>query len=235
MTRPISTLIGVNWELRGAEYLSKDECYIIVSNHQSSLDIMGMLNFWHVMEKCTVVAKREILYAAPFSIAAWLCGLIFIDRKHVEKAKAAINAAVVDLKKNRIKLWVFPEGTRRNTREIHPFKKGAFHVAIKAQVPILPVVFSSYSTFMDKKNKRFDAGNVIVTTLEPISTEGMTSENIEELMERTRNLMMKTFESTTQEVEAKAQTDCLKKQRRRQDKVSPIDLTPPSMQRVDLG
>lgn len=225
----------MKYQLRGAEYLSKDECFIIVSNHQSSLDVLGMLDIWHVMGKCTVVAKKELLYAMPFSIAAWLCGLIFIDRKHPAKAKSAINEAVVTLKKERTKLWVFPEGTRRNTREIHPFKKGAFHVAIEAQVPILPVVFSSYSTFMDKKNKRFDAGNVIITTLPPISTIGMTTDNIEELMEHTRNTMIKTFSDTSKEIEDKVQSDCFtNKQNSNQNRLSPIDLAP-TMQRMDLG
>lgn len=56
-----------------------------------------------------------------------------------------------------IKLWIFPEGTRHNTGEIHPFKKGAFHVAIRSQLPILPVVYSSYY-FLSAEEKRFDAG-----------------------------------------------------------------------------
>lgn len=236
ITKPISSLIGMKWELRGTEILSKDECYIIVSNHQSSLDVLGLLDMWPVMGKCTVVAKKELLYAVPFSIAAWLCGLVFIDRKHAEKAKTAINDAMTHLKQNRIKLWIFPEGTRRNTREIHPFKKGAFHVAINSRVPILPVIFSSYSTFMDKKQKRFDPGHVIVTTLPPIPTDGMTVSDIEELMERTRNVMMKTFVETTKEVEAKWQTECLEKQQRstRLNRIWPIDLAP-TLRRLDLG
>ena len=226
----------MKWDLRGAEYLSKDECYIIVSNHQSSLDILGMLDIWPVMGKCTVVAKKELLYVVPFSIAAWLCGLVFIDRKHSDKAKNAINEAVATLKQNKTKLWIFPEGTRRSTREIHSFKKGAFYVAINSQVPILPVVFTSYTTFMDRKEKRFDTGHVIVTTLPPISTAGLTTNDIEDLMERTRNAMVKTFAETTNEVEAKLQSDCLEKQQQRAartNRIWPIDLAP-TLRRVDL-
>lgn len=59
--------------------------------------------------------------------------------------------------KFQIKLWIFPEGTRRNTGEIHLFKKGAFHVAINAQLPILPVVYSSYY-FMSKVERKLDSG-----------------------------------------------------------------------------
>lgn len=172
-------MIGIKWDLRGADILSRDESFIIVANHQSSLDILGMLDFWHVMDKCTVVAKKELLFAVPFSIAAWLCGLVFIDRKNAGRAKSTINEAVDELKKKRIKLWIFPEGTRRATREIHEFKKGAFHVAISSQLPILPVVYSSYTPFLDKKGKKFDSGRIIVTTLPPIPTIGLTSDDIE--------------------------------------------------------
>lgn len=56
-----------------------------------------------------------------------------------------------------LKLWMFPEGTRRNTGEIHSFKKGAFHVAIGGQIPILPIVYSQYY-FMDEKQHKFDNG-----------------------------------------------------------------------------
>lgn len=54
-------------------------------------------------------------------------------------------------------MWFFPEGTRRNTGVIHPFKKGAFYVAINSQLPVLPVVFSSYY-FLCKEEKRLDSG-----------------------------------------------------------------------------
>lgn len=58
-----------------------------------------------------------------------------------------------------LKLWMFPEGTRRNTGEIHSFKKGAFHVAINGQIPILPIVYSQYY-FMDEKQRKFDNGKL---------------------------------------------------------------------------
>lgn len=160
----ISNFLGIRWLIRGREHLEKERACIVVANHQSSLDILGMFDLWPVMDKCTVVAKKEIFYAWPFGLAAWLCGLIFIDRMNSEKARSVLNKAVVNLKKNKIKLWIFPEGTRRNTGEIHGFKKGAFHVAINAQLPILPVVYSSYY-FMSKEDKRLDSGEFFMYIL----------------------------------------------------------------------
>nr|XP_022903497.1 1-acyl-sn-glycerol-3-phosphate acyltransferase alpha [Onthophagus taurus] len=157
LCRHVSTLIGLKWILRGRKHLEKDASYIIVSNHQSALDVLGMFDLWPVMDKCTVVAKKEILYAWPFGLAAWLCGLIFIDRMNSEKARTTMKEAAEWIKSKNTKLWVFPEGTRHNTGELHPFKKGAFHLAISAQIPILPVVYSQYY-FLDDANRRFDHG-----------------------------------------------------------------------------
>ncbi|KAM8720788.1 hypothetical protein ACLKA7_006777 [Drosophila subpalustris] len=196
----VTALIGLRWELRGKEHLEKDQACIVVANHQSSLDVLGMFNIWHVMNKCTVVAKRELFYAWPFGLAAWLAGLIFIDRVRGEKARETLNAVNRRIKKQRIKLWVFPEGTRRNTGELHPFKKGAFHMAIDQQIPILPVVFSSYCSFLNDKKKILNAGRIVITTLPPVSTEGLTKDDIDTLMERVRAQMTETFKSTSAEM-----------------------------------
>lgn len=220
----VTALIGLRWELRGKEHLEKDRACIIVANHQSSLDVLGnlytfisiylliifklilytciagMFNIWHVMNKCTVVAKRELFYAWPFGLAAWLAGLIFIDRVRGEKARDTLNAVNRRIKEQRIKLWVFPEGTRRNTGELHPFKKGAFHMAIDQQIPILPVVFSSYCTFLNDKKKILNAGRIVITTLPPVSTEGLTKNDIDQLMERVRSQMIETFKLTSAEM-----------------------------------
>ncbi|XP_043253790.1 1-acyl-sn-glycerol-3-phosphate acyltransferase alpha [Colletes gigas] len=195
-----TNFLGVRWELRGREHLEQDRACIIVANHQSSLDIMGMFQIWPVMDKCTVVGKKELFYAWPFGLAAWLCGLIFIDRMNSEKSHQCINTATNHIKNKKIKLWIFPEGTRHNTGQIHPFKKGAFYVAINSQLPILPVVFSSYY-FLSSKEKRFDSGQVIITTLPPISTEGLKINDIGHLMQKTQNIMAEAFQATSCEVQ----------------------------------
>lgn len=61
-----------------------------------------MFDIWHIMDKCTVVAKKELYYAWPFGLAAWLCGLIFIDRVHAKKAHNSINDAAVVIKQKKV-------------------------------------------------------------------------------------------------------------------------------------
>ncbi|XP_073828325.1 1-Acylglycerol-3-phosphate O-acyltransferase 1 [Musca autumnalis] len=209
----VTTLIGLRWELRGKEHLEKDRACIIVANHQSSLDVLGMFNIWPVMNKCTVVAKRELFYAWPFGLAAWLAGLIFIDRVRGEKARDTLNQVNHKIKKQNIKLWVFPEGTRRNTGELHSFKKGAFHMAIDEQIPILPVVFSSYCTFLNDKKKILNAGNIIITTLPAVSTKGLTKDDLPELMEKVHKLMSDTFKQTSSEIVQRYASKTIKSKR----------------------
>lgn len=103
---PITTLLGLRWTIRNTDYLKKDQACIVVSNHQSSLDILGkfggfsflmetdigcfcigMFQFWHIMDKCTVIAKKELMYCGPFGLGSWLCGLVFIPRFRSDLAK----------------------------------------------------------------------------------------------------------------------------------------------------
>lgn len=72
-----------------------------------------------------------------------------------------------------------------------PFKKGAFHLAIQAQLPVLPVVSVGYSHIYDSSKRSFPGGELEIRVLEPISTKGMTAEDVNSLMERTREVMLK--------------------------------------------
>lgn len=101
--RHVNTLLGLRWELRGREYLEKDRACIIVANHQSSLDVLGMFDIWSVMDKCTVVAKKEIFYAWPVGLSAWLCGMIYIDRMNSEKAQSTLNTAMKEITDKKVK------------------------------------------------------------------------------------------------------------------------------------
>jgi len=61
-----------------------------------------MFDIWPVMDKWTVVAKKELFYAWPFGLAAWLCGLIFIDRMNTDKARITINRATILIKEKKV-------------------------------------------------------------------------------------------------------------------------------------
>lgn len=83
---------------------------------------------------------------------------------------------------------MFPEGTRSysSTPVLLPFKKGAFHLAVDAQVPIVPVVAANYADILSVRERRFRSGTVRVKILPPVKTEGLKPEDVEALVERVR-------------------------------------------------
>ncbi|XP_014280831.1 1-acyl-sn-glycerol-3-phosphate acyltransferase beta isoform X2 [Halyomorpha halys] len=200
-------ILGIEWELRGGDVLKKDRGAIIVANHQSILDIMGMFNIWDVMDKCTAVAKKELLYFAPFGPMAWLGGLVFIDRVDPKSANNKLKAAAHLLHSKKAKLWLFPEGTRnKKGKVLLPFKKGAFRVAICTQAPIIPIVYSPYY-FIDSVNKTFSEGKMVISVLEPIPTEGLTLDDIDSLKEKTYKLMSIEYEKLHKEIKSLQHAD----------------------------
>lgn len=84
-------LIGITTSLEGHEHIVQNSGCIVLMNHQSMLDLLILAELWPVMDNCTVISKKEILYVQPFGLAAWLWGTIFIDRVKRDEAQAAVN------------------------------------------------------------------------------------------------------------------------------------------------
>ncbi|XP_043575661.1 1-acyl-sn-glycerol-3-phosphate acyltransferase beta [Chiloscyllium plagiosum] len=169
----------------------ENQTSISPENHQRSLDLMGMMEI--LPDRCVAIAKKELMYAGTVGLVCWLAGIIFINRQKKTDAKSVMTEAAQTMLKENIRLWVFPEGTRNHDGNMLPFKRGAFHLAIQAQVPIIPVVFSSYNDFYNRAEKRFTSGKCIVQILPPMETRGMTTDNVPDLTERARNLLMTTW------------------------------------------
>ncbi|XP_074113974.1 1-acyl-sn-glycerol-3-phosphate acyltransferase alpha-like [Cotesia typhae] len=191
----VGELLGLELEVRNLEDFRRKKGCIVVSNHQSSLDVLGLFKIGQLVNNnCGVVAKKELFYIWPPGLVIWLCGSIFIDRKNPYKARSDLNAVAEKVKKENVKLWIFPEGTRRNNGKINSFKKGAFHMAVNAKLDIVPIVFSSYY-FLENK-KRFDSGKVIITALPAVSTE---NSSVEEVMDKIHLMMGEAFVSSSAE------------------------------------
>lgn len=188
---------GWEFEIHGKEYLMKDEPCVVLINHQSGLDLIGLMEIWNWRYHCAVVGKRSLMYFGMFGLATYLCDTIFLDRFDRAKAVQQMNAVVDQIQSKKLKVFVFPEGTRNHEGSLLPFKKGAFHIAVQSQVPIIPVVFSSYKSMYSKKNKIFKGGKIVITCLPPVSTSGLSKDNIPELLESVRNSMIETYNRTS--------------------------------------
>ncbi|XP_077287330.1 1-acyl-sn-glycerol-3-phosphate acyltransferase beta-like [Arctopsyche grandis] len=195
----ITKIIGLQWILRRGHVLAEDRGCVIVANHQSMIDVLGMFNIWHVMVKCASIAKKELFYIWPFGLAAYLAGVVFIDRNSPKNSYNQLNATSEIMVKNKTKIWLFPEGTRNTKRGILTFRRGAFKVAIDAQVPIIPIVYSPYY-FINREKKFFGKGRVIITCLDPIETKGLTLDDMDDLMKKVRDAMLECYNEVCKEV-----------------------------------
>lgn len=146
---------------------------------------------------CSVTAKRSLKYIPFLGWFMALSGTVFIDRSNRESAIAAFDGAVKEIRGNKQSVWIFPEGTRSyfNKPDLLPFKKGAFHLAVQAGVPVVPVVVQNYSHVLYLQKRTFEPGVIKVKALEPIQTENLTMEDIDRLTVETRERMLKEIQA----------------------------------------
>ncbi|KAK7094775.1 1-acyl-sn-glycerol-3-phosphate acyltransferase alpha-like [Littorina saxatilis] len=198
LIREVRHLFGIEIEVRGAEHLDEDGSCVVVANHQTSLDFLGMMEIWP--SRCAALAKRSLQYMLPFGLAATLTGTVFVDRGNRERSAGTMSDTAATIKQKKVKVFIFPEGTRNRDGSMKPFKKGAFYLAVQAQVPILPVVFSSYNDFYNKKERRFETGKLVITCMPKILTTGLTEEDVPALTDRVREQMLQVFNQMCAEV-----------------------------------
>ncbi|KAI1492091.1 hypothetical protein F5X96DRAFT_423652 [Biscogniauxia mediterranea] len=172
-------------------YLESVRPAVFIGNHQTELDVL-MLGCMFP-KYCSVTAKKN-LKKVPF--LGWfmsLSGTVFIDRQNSKDAREAMAGAAREIQKRKQSVYMFPEGTRSYAKEpeLLPFKKGAFHLAVQAGVPIVPVVAANYSHVLHIKDFVFKSGKIPVKVLDPIPTTGLTTEDVDELTRTTRELMLK--------------------------------------------
>ncbi|XP_071276912.1 1-acyl-sn-glycerol-3-phosphate acyltransferase alpha isoform X4 [Agelaius tricolor] len=194
----VKRLYGIRMEVRGAQHFPPRQPYVVVSNHQSSLDLLGMMEV--LPDRCVPIAKRELLYMGAVGVVCWLGGIIFIDRKRTHDAISVMAEAAHTMLSQDVRVWVFPEGTRNHSGSMLPFKRGAFHLAVQAQVPVVPIVISSYQHFYSKRERRFTAGECVIQVLPPLPTLGLAPADVPALTERVRAAMLDAFEALSAEL-----------------------------------
>jgi 1-acyl-sn-glycerol-3-phosphate acyltransferase len=113
-------------------------------------------------------------------------GFIAVDRSNRDQSRLAIELAVERLHQG-YSFLVYPEGTRSRTGELLPFKKGVFVMAIDAQAPIVPVAIHGSRNVMRKGSSLIWPTRVMLTVAPPIETRGLTEDDRDALIERTRN------------------------------------------------
>lgn len=111
LLNPFFRLFGFRYRIENADVLENDRPAVIVANHQSSIDFIGMMKLWpDYVRFCTILAKKELIWALPFGFTAWLAGLEYVDRKNRDKSSKTMKNLTKKVQENSLRLWVFPEG-----------------------------------------------------------------------------------------------------------------------------
>lgn len=176
-------LVGLKLITRNKSAFNQPAIYI--GNHQNNYDMITIASM--VPERTVSVGKRSLIWIPFFGLVYWATGNIFIHREKRSSAISTMNKVGEIIRDKQISIWMFPEGTRSRGRGLLPFKTGAFHTAVAAGVPIVPIVCSSLHNKVDLNRK--DNGIVICEQLEPISTEGYNRDNLRELIEHCHSVM----------------------------------------------
>ncbi|ELV13159.1 1-acyl-sn-glycerol-3-phosphate acyltransferase beta [Tupaia chinensis] len=153
--------------------------------------MMGLMEI--LPQRCVQIAKRELLFLGPVGLIMYLGGVFFINRQRSSTAMTVMADLGKRMVRENLKVWIYPEGTRNDNGDLLPFKKGAFYLAVQAQVPIIPVVYSSFSSFYDTKTQLFTTGTVKVRVLDPIPTRGLSVADVPQLVDTCHQAMRRTF------------------------------------------
>jgi 1-acyl-sn-glycerol-3-phosphate acyltransferase len=169
---------GAKVVVKGLENLEEGRSYVFCSNHRSYLDTATL--FRYSGKRVGLVAKKELLKVPVLGQGMSFVNVIAIDRTNPEKARSSMARAkaVMD---DGYSFGVFVEGTRAMPGELLPFKKGAFHLALQTEAPIIPVVIKNTDWMMGKKRGVAYPGTIEMVLLPPIETK--TENGLRDLME----------------------------------------------------
>lgn len=196
---PSSLLLRLKVEAEVGPLFDQPPGCVVVANHQSNFDLFVL---GHVVPPRTVcLGKKSLGWIPLFGQLFWLGGNVLVDRGNSWQARRAIQTTTRTLQEENTSIWIFPEGTRNPDEQLHAFKKGAFHMAVDAGVPIVPVCVSRYACRLSLNN--WKRQRVIIRSLPPISTTGLGQQDIPALAEQCRAQMQACIDQMEREIKAR--------------------------------
>lgn len=181
-------ILGYRIRVENVSKLYAHQPCVYIGNHQSTMDMFTMGSMFPF--RTVVIGKREVKWIPLFGLFFAGTGMVMIDRRDRTQAVAGLKATTDAMLEKGHSIWIFAEGSRSLGRGLLPFKKGAFHMAIAAQVPIVPVVQQYLHTYLDVEAQRITPGDILIRVLDPIPTKGMTPEDLPRLMAEVRRCMI---------------------------------------------
>ncbi|MGO4614073.1 HAD-IB family hydrolase [Nocardia sp. 2YAB30] len=183
-------IAGVDVRVTGAENAKSPRPAVFLFNHQSQFDIIIVPEV--LGGGVTGIGKKELTKNPVFGPLMRFVGVTFIDRSNTAQAKVALRPVVETLRSG-LSIAVSPEGTRSYSPEVGPFKKGAFHIAIQAGVPVIPVVIRNAGEISWRNAMVARPGTVDVAILDPIDVSEWDPDNLDAKVAGVRQLFIDTL------------------------------------------
>ncbi len=181
-THHIISLGGHSVKAHGMEKLDPEKPYILMTNHRSHLDVPSLMRV--LDRRLYFLAKKELMYIPFFGLGMYALGTIIVDRGNGKKAKESLRRAGERIRNGQT-VAIFPEGTRSpDGRTFQSFKKGGFHLAKEARVPILPAAVVGSQNCLPKNCILIRPKQIDIYFGDPIPVSG--EESVEELRDKTR-------------------------------------------------
>jgi len=182
---------GIKVHLRGAEHIQSGTTYVYVANHASMFDIPAVISF--IPDQIRLVVKKELTRIPLWGWAMKYGGYISIDRSNPIAAARSLEAAAEKIRDG-TSVLLFAEGTRTRDGKLQPFKRGAFSLAAKAGVPVIPVVINNSFRILPKGSLRVHPQDIELVIGKPISTQDVEGKVKEvALMEQVREIIARDF------------------------------------------
>jgi 1-acyl-sn-glycerol-3-phosphate acyltransferase len=177
--------VGGKVRITGRERIPAGAC-LFVANHTSSVDAPAVVG---AIPRRVAILLKESLFKWPIAGQAFaLAGFIPVNRTERDSAIASVEKATESLRRGQSFL-IYPEGTRSPDGRLQTFKKGAVVMAIKAEVPIVPVVCSGAHRVMRKRSLKIYPGEILVEFLDPIDPSKYSFEQRDELNDKVHDAM----------------------------------------------
>lgn len=183
-----SALAGVTLEIRGERHLWSARPCIFLFNHQSNADVFIVAKL--VRRDMTGIGKQELRAVPVLGKLMEMGGMVFVDRRRTTSAIEAMAPLVDALRRDGKSVCIAPEGTRALTPQLGPFKKGAFHLAIAAGVPVVPIVIHNSADAQPKHEIAMRPAIVRVEVLPPVDTSRWRTGSIDRHVRDVRQLFL---------------------------------------------
>jgi 1-acyl-sn-glycerol-3-phosphate acyltransferase len=181
--RSIVRAAGIDLQIEGAEKIERAQRYVLVSNHYSYFDIPCV--FAAVPQPIRFMAKVSLFKIPIFGWAIGRAGFIPIDRKNRRTAVKSFDLAAQRIRRGNT-IVIFPEEGRSRNREMRPFQRGAFLLALKTELPILPIAIDGTYDVYRVGAKRITPAKVTIRVGDQIPTAGASVRDKERMATESR-------------------------------------------------